>query len=43
MLPREPEPPPAGYVIWQAIAKRASYVRSWLVRRVPGPPSSPKE
>ena len=43
MLPREPEPLPAGYVIWQAIAKRASYVRSWLVRRVPGPPSSPKE
>ena len=43
MVPREPEPPPAGYVIWQAIAKRASYVRSWLVRRVPGPPSSPKE
>lgn len=39
----KPEPTPAGYVIWQSIAKRASYVRSWLARRVPGQPPAPKE
>jgi hypothetical protein len=32
MKPREPVAPPAGYIIWQALAKAASYIRSTLVR-----------
>jgi uncharacterized protein len=43
MVPRKPEPPPIGYVIGQSIARRASYLRSWLARRVPRQPPTPKE
>jgi len=43
MVPREPAPPSGGYTVWHSIARRASYLRSWLAHRAPGPPSAPKE
>jgi hypothetical protein len=38
MMPRQPEPPPTWFVVWESIAKALSYVRSALVVRTKNSP-----